>query len=81
MPAVLMSSFSVYLLFGTVKLVSGLLDENSNHQDKDDQIEEQDSKDGPQEGTKEDCRVGYEAAGEKHDNTSHSGMSATIVIL
>ena len=39
-----------------------MLNENCDHQDKDDNIENQDGKDGSEEGTKEYCRVTDEAA-------------------
>ena len=40
-----------------------MLDEDADHHDKYDRIEEEDGKDGSQEGTKEHTRVANEAAG------------------
>ena len=58
------------MFLGAVKFVSCVPDDNSNHQDKDDNIEDQDGKDGSKEGTKEYCRVGDEAAAGKNENTT-----------
>ena len=38
-----------------------MLDEYPDHQNKDDNVEEQDGKDGTQEGSKEYCRIRDEA--------------------
>ena len=62
-------SFLVHLRFGTTKCVPGVLDEDSDHHDKDDNIEEQDDKDGAQESSKEYCSVRDEAAGESEHIT------------
>jgi len=42
-----------------------VLDDHPDHQNKNDNIEEQDGKDGTQEGTKENCSIRDEAAGGK----------------
>ena len=63
-------SFYVHLLFGMFKCVSSVCDEDPNHHDKDDNIEDQDSKDGAQEGTKEYCGVKDKATGGKNENTN-----------
>ena len=62
--------FLVHLFFGTTKCVLGVLDEDPDHHDKDDNIEEQDDKDGAQESSKEYCSVRDEAAGEREHNHS-----------
>ena len=50
-------SFLVHLFFGTTKCFPSVLDEDADHHDKDDNIKDQDGKDGAQEGTKEYCRI------------------------
>ena len=52
------------------KCVLGVFDEDPDHHDKDDNIEEQDDKDGAQESSKEYCSVRDEAAGEREHNHS-----------
>ena len=55
-------SFLVHLFFGTAKSVLSVLDEDSNHHDKNDGIEKQDDKNGTQKSSKEYCRIRDEAA-------------------
>ena len=53
------------MFFGTSKSFPSMLDENYNHDDKNDSIEEQDDKNGTQESSKEYNRVRDEATMEK----------------
>ena len=43
--------------------VPSVLDEGLDYHDKDDNVEEQDGKDGTKEGTKEHCRIKDKTAG------------------
>ena len=47
--------------------VPSVLNKYSNHHDKDDNVEEQDGKDGAEEGTKEHCRIKDKTAGGKNE--------------
>ena len=60
--------------------VSGVCNEDPNHHDKDDKIEEQYGKDGPQESTKEYCRIKDKAAGGRNENTKYLSTLVGIEI-
>ena len=70
--------FYVHLLFGMFKCVSGVCNEDPNYYDENDQIQEQYGKDGPQEGTKEYCRIKDKAAGGRNENTKYLSMLVGI---
>ena len=56
--------------------VPGVLDEDPDHHDKDDNVEDQDGKDGSQKGTKKHTNVIDEATGVRKENASHPPMSS-----
>ena len=56
-------SFLSHLFIGTAECFPSVLDEDADHHDKDDNIKDQDGKDGAQEGTKEYCSIRDKATG------------------
>ena len=58
---------TIHLVLHTVVHVPGVSDEDIYHDDKHDNIEEEDSKDGTQEGSKEHTNVTNETAAERKE--------------
>ena len=72
--------FYVHLLFGMFKCVSGVCNEDPNYYDENDQIQEQDGKDGTQKGTKEYCRIKDKTTGGRNENTKYLSTLVGIEI-
>ena len=72
-------SLLAHLLFGTVTCVPDVLDEDSNHHDKNNNIEKQDDKDGAQKGSKEYCRIRDEATIEEGERSTTCITNVSVI--